>query len=252
MQIELLGTGGYHPSEKRHTACLLLPELGLVLDAGSSSFRLPRRTRTRELDLFLTHAHLDHIMGLTFLLVPMINRLWDRVTVYATAETLEAVRKHLYAPRIFPVDPCFDSQVIADQGESTLAGGAVIRWQSLAGHPGGSMAYRVEQPRPGGGVASLAYVTDTSSDGSYLDFIRGVDLLIHECYFEDGREELAERTGHSCSSQVARVAAAAQVGRLIVTHLDPYNTVDDPVGLTGMRALFPHVEVAFDGMTVSC
>ena len=27
MRLQLLGTGGYHPNERRHTACLLVPEL---------------------------------------------------------------------------------------------------------------------------------------------------------------------------------------------------------------------------------
>ena len=60
MKIVLLGTGGYHPNERRHTACVMLPELGLIFDAGSSFFRVPARLRTRDLDIFLTHAHLDH------------------------------------------------------------------------------------------------------------------------------------------------------------------------------------------------
>ena len=40
MKILLLGTAGYHPSETRHTACVMLPEAGIVLDAGTGFFRV--------------------------------------------------------------------------------------------------------------------------------------------------------------------------------------------------------------------
>lgn len=41
MRLKLLGTGGYHPNEIRHTPCLLLPEQGIAFDAGTAAFRLP-------------------------------------------------------------------------------------------------------------------------------------------------------------------------------------------------------------------
>ena len=39
MRLVLLGTTGYHPNERRHTPCLLLPECGVMLDAGTGVFR---------------------------------------------------------------------------------------------------------------------------------------------------------------------------------------------------------------------
>ncbi len=51
MQVVLLGTGGYHPSELRHTACVMLPELGIVFDAGTSFFRVRELLCTSNLDV---------------------------------------------------------------------------------------------------------------------------------------------------------------------------------------------------------
>ena len=48
MKLHCLGTGGYHPSEHRHTACYYLPELQLVLDAGTGMFRLPNQLKTQQ------------------------------------------------------------------------------------------------------------------------------------------------------------------------------------------------------------
>src|SRR6476661_7019213 len=118
MQVRMLGTGGYHPNSRRHTACVAIPELGLVFDCGSSAFRLQREISTSELDIVLTHAHLDHICGLTYLLVPMMTKQWHAVRVHATADVLAAVKTHLFSQPVFPVLPTFDFRELT--GESTL------------------------------------------------------------------------------------------------------------------------------------
>ena len=55
MRLIFLGTGGYHPSERRHTASVLLPDIGVALDAGTGFFRVQGRLNTPTLDVFLTH-----------------------------------------------------------------------------------------------------------------------------------------------------------------------------------------------------
>jgi ribonuclease BN (tRNA processing enzyme) len=249
VKIILLGTGGYHPSEQRHTACLLVPEWGLMFDAGTATFRVAPRLATRELDIFLTHAHLDHIVGLTYLLAPLVLKEVDAVRVHAAPAVLEAVRTHLFADPVFPVLPEFDFQPL--EGSSfPLRDGVVIRWQPLASHPGASMAYRVDWAREDGSPGSMAYVTDTTVDGSYGEFIRGVDLLIHECYFADDASGWAAKTGHSHTGQVLSLAREAGVKKLVLTHVDPRQTCDDPVSLATFRHLFPNTVIATDGMEI--
>lgn len=249
MRIELLGTGGYHPNERRQTACLLLPELGIAFDAGTAAFRIAPRARTDHLDVFLTHAHLDHVAGLTFLLVPSITGQFQRITLHAAPAALAAVRDHLFHPALFPVPPFFEMVELPPCGRREIAG-ASLAWQELQGHPGRSMAYRLTRTLPEGGARSLAYVTDTLVDGSYTDFVRGVDLLIHECYFPETKAGIAGRTGHSHAREVAELARDAQPGRMLLVHLDPYDASDDPVGLPCMRAVYANVDIAEDGMVV--
>ena len=96
----------------------------------------------------------------------------------------------------------------------------------------------------------MAYVTDTTADprADYVEKIRGVDLLLHECYYPDGKRGLAEKTGHSSTTSVARVAQAAAVGRLVLIHINPQRTEDDPIGLDVARAIFPKTEIGEDWM----
>jgi len=247
MKIELLGTGGYFANSRRQTACLLLPEWGIAFDAGSALYRLPERCSNTDLHLFLTHPHLDHIVGLPFLLMPKLTGHFSDITVHANAETLQAVAEHLFAEALFPVEMPFAREAIGSAGSMEVRSGLTVSWQSLPSHPGGSMAYRVDADSPDE-HCSLAYVTDTSVDGTYTDFIANVDLLLHECYFDDARANLAVRTGHSHASEVAHLAADVNAGQLVVMHVDPTLDVEDPIGLPGMRAIFPDTEIGRDGM----
>ncbi|QDT53992.1 Ribonuclease BN [Caulifigura coniformis] len=246
MRVVLLGTGGYHPSEERHTACIMLPEAGLVLDAGTGAFRIPQHLATRELDVFLSHAHLDHVVGLTYLLAPLALKQLDAVRVHATDVVLKALREHLFSAPLFPVMPAFDLRPLT--GSSVELAGLRVRWQVLAGHPGSSMAYRIESTA--GPAKSLAYVTDTVADGTYREFVRDADVLIHECYFPDALEEWAVKTGHSTTSKVLELARAANVGRLVLVHVDPRSSGPDPLGLAGVQQVFTRVEVARDGLEI--
>ena len=200
LKLHLLGTTGYHPNARRHTACLMLPEQGIVLDAGTGMFRVRERLCTPTLDIFLTHVHLDHVVGLTFLFDVLHEKNVTRVTVHGEAEKLAAIEEHLLSPLLFPVGlPC-EYKPLA--GPVAIADGGRLTHFPLA-HRGGSVGFRLDWPGH-----SMAYVTDTtaSEDAAYVDSIRGVDLLVHECYFGDDQAAQAETTGHSTTSQVARVA----------------------------------------------
>jgi ribonuclease BN (tRNA processing enzyme) len=244
MKLVLLGTTGYHPNDRRQTACMMLPEVGVVLDAGTGMYRVREHLATGLLDIFLTHAHLDHVVGLTFLLEALHGRAMHRVTVHGQAEKLAAVREHLYHQALFPVAPQFEFRSIEEN--TPLPGAGNLTWFPLK-HPGGSIGLRLDWPG-----RSLAYVTDTTArlDAEYIEHIRGVDVLLHECYFPDGNEAFAEKTGHSCTTPVAQVAKAAGVGRLVLVHVAPHSTADDPIGLDVARAIFPATEIAEDNMEI--
>src|SRR5689334_13759597 len=107
MRILLLGTTGYHPNNRRHTACFMLPEIGVVLDAGTGMFRVRDHLQTKTLDIFLSHVHLDHAIGLTYLFDIIYGKDMERVTVHGEPHKLTAVTEHLLSKELFPVGlPC--------------------------------------------------------------------------------------------------------------------------------------------------
>ncbi len=242
MKLVLLGTTGYHPNEQRHTPCMLLPECGVMFDAGTAMFRAARFLATPTLDIFLTHAHLDHIIGLTYLFSVVREHPLDRVRVFGEPEKLAAIQEHLFSEHIFPVLPPMTFCPLEPNSPVELADGGQLSHFPLK-HVGGTLGFRIDWAD-----RSMAYVTDTTAHvaADYVERIRGVDLLVHECYFPDGQEEWAAKTGHSCTTPVAQVARAADVGRLVIVHVDPVAAESDPIGLDVARKTFPRTELGCD------
>ncbi len=238
MRVEFLGTGGFHPNERRHTACIMLPEVGVIFDAGTSFFRVPERLSTSDLQIFLSHAHLDHICGLPYLLPSLLKGDVQSARLYATAATLTAVEKHLLHESLFPIRPGYQFTELATEVE--IPDDGILTHVPLQ-HPGGSTGFKIVWPE-----RSLAYITDTTVDGSYHEFVRGVDLLIHECYLPDRQAEWADTTGHSHTTVVAELARDAGVGQLMLVHIDPSFLQDDPVDLATARSIFPATHLAED------
>ncbi len=248
MKLQLLGTGGYHPSDTRHTACLLLPESGVAFDAGTGAYRLGRFLKTDELTFFLTHAHLDHIVGLTYLYTILHERPLKRVLVRGEEDKLDAVRRRLFSSELFPSMPPLEFKVLAKEEIVTLADGGRLSHFPLE-HPGGTIGYRVDWPAENGASAkSMAYVTDTTAsfDSPYVDKIHGVDLLVHECYLPDEYAESAKQYGHSFTTAVAELARAAQVKRLVLTHIHPLESAEKPLDLAPAQRIFTNVSLGAD------
>ncbi|MDX1969232.1 MAG: MBL fold metallo-hydrolase [Planctomycetaceae bacterium] len=238
MKIQFLGTGGFHPTERRHTAGVLLPEIGVAFDAGTSAFRLAPRLKSPNLFLFLSHAHLDHICGLTYLLVPLIQKSIQTCVIHTTAEVIAASEEHMLKPPIFPIRPRLDFVEIPEKVEIPAG---VVRWHPLH-HPGGAIGFRLDLHNG----KSIAYMSDTNANDDSIEFLRGVQVLIHECTYPDSQKQWCDITGHSHTTQVAKLARAANVGRLILTHIDPYVEGDDPVVLPDATAIFPNTALAED------
>jgi len=223
MIIKCFGTAGYHPSEDRHTSCYYIPELSLLLDAGTGIFRLTAEllAEPREsVDIWLSHAHLDHVVGLTFLLDTMAVTTLKRVRVFGEAAKLQAIRERIYHDLIFPVEPAMEFIELPDSSSPFLVSGQsdyVVQWLPLE-HPGGAVGYVIEYAGK-----RLAYITDTTAypNSSYIPALCDLDLLMHECNFGDQHEALAKKTGHSWQSAVMGLVEECRPRQTQLIHLNP-------------------------------
>lgn len=251
MQLHCLGTAGYHPNESRHTSCYFLPQSGIVLDAGSGLFRLPGLIQTDTLDIVLSHCHLDHVFGLTFLLDILFQRPVEEVRIWGKWEKIDAVKNHLFHDALFPV-PLNAQWHPIDECKELQISDARVTWLEQE-HPGGSVGYRLDWDQTGSDDAkSMLYLTDTVGelDEASTQWAHGADLMFHECNFRNDRKELAEKTGHAYGARVGEVAKRAAPKRLLIGHLNPLD--DEPeIAEREVGAVFSgEILLAEDGLVV--
>lgn len=241
VKLHFLGTTGYHANDSRQTACLMLPEIGVILDAGTGMYRARDLIQTSELHIFLTHAHLDHVIGLTFLFDILVEREDVDVHVYMAEDKISSVMDHLFHKDLFPAQPNFKVFPFDDKPVKLLDGSTLSTIPLV--HPGGSLGFRLDWPD-----RSLAYITDTvaSEDAAYTDAITGVDTLIHECYFADGWEEKGTLTGHSCLTPVAQVARKSKAKQVYLVHINPLDEKAEMIDLKSVETICSTMQIAND------
>ncbi|MFH1328527.1 MAG: ribonuclease Z [Candidatus Bathyarchaeota archaeon] len=116
-----------------------------------------------------------------------------------------------------------------------LAGDKIIEPREVAdpSRPGVKIVYSGDT-RPCDGVARLA---------------RSVDLLIHDCTFDNDLADRAESDLHSTPKQAATVAKNAEVKKLVLTHISA-RYKDSSILLRQAKKVFKRVYVAEDFMKI--
>jgi ribonuclease BN (tRNA processing enzyme) len=246
VRAKLLGSGGWLPTGRRETACLFLRDDGhaLVLDAGTGLRRLVTDPSlldgVERVSVVLTHFHLDHVAGLAS--APALAE--REVDVWAPARLLghgsaRSLLERLLGPPFLAGRPELLQSWLPDVrelGPAQQIGSFEVATRVQPQHPGSSVAIRVDD--------TLALCTDTAYDAENVQFARGVGVLLHEAFHRG--EETDDQT-HSAAGEAARVAAAAEVERLVLVHVKPTETDDDAL-LDGARTAFPAAVVATDGL----
>ena len=251
MRVRLLGTGAA-ANEARHQACLLV-EWGegsnasrILLDAGSG-MDIVRLLIAADCDpaavsdIFVSHQHFDHVGGLEPLLLWTFLRARGRppgheTRVYAEPRILIQIEQ-LFGAVDTAVPRVFGDKLrwveAADGKRLDLAKGATLTMFLVDHEPpgGGAMGCLIERD----GIR-LAYSGDTRPTNRLIEAASGADLLVHEAGGLDAQGAEIHRYGHSTAGDAGRVAAAAGVGRLILTHL-PANGLEEPM-LAEARAAF--------------
>lgn len=242
MKIKFLGTSGYMPTEHRHTNCIILPEEGIVLDAGTAFFRVKNNLQTKKLNILLSHYHPDHIHGLTFMLGLFYDFRKLNVNIYGP-EGIKDLEKRLGFPIKFKDHPF---NINLKKIEKKFILDDIIVKTKFFSHLGVSVGYRLEECDK-----VLCYITDLIASDDEVSFVKNADLLIHECYFGKSQKEFAKKTYHSYTMQVARIAKKADVKRLALHHLNPL--IEEPELLSYVdecKEIFQNTILPFDNQEV--
>ena len=238
MEAWLLGSGGWIPTDRRETTCVLVRAgaRALVVDLGTGARRLVTEPEllagVDQVDVVLSHVHPDHVCGLAYLpALPVRATVWaPGAWLYDTPST-ELLAGFL-APPMSPFSPDHLPRIRELEAGETEVGGFALTTRAQPRHRATTVGFRIGD--------SLAVVTDTAYDEGTEELARGVDHLLHDAW-SDGEE-----SGHSSGSDAGRVAAAAQVRRLTLIHLSPLLASHDEV-LAQARREFPAARLGEDG-----
>jgi ribonuclease Z len=96
-------------------------------------------------------------------------------------------------------------------------------------------------PRPG---ACLAHVGDAGRTGNLRAAVHGADMLVIEATYLRREADMARRFDHLTAAQAARLARAADVHRLVLTHVS--RRYREAEILDEARSIFPETVVARD------
>lgn len=218
MKVKFLGTAGYFPTEYRNTNCVMLPEEGIVFDAGTAFFRVKDNVETKKLDILLSHYHPDHIDGLTFML-GLFKKSNLNVNIYGPGGIENLEEKLHFNIKLkfkdYPTKAGFKVNLKKIKKRFRL-GNVVIKTKLFPHSLEVSAGYRVEKKDK-----VLCYLTDLVASDEEIDFIKDANLLIHECYFDKSKKEDAKESFHSYTAQVAGIAKKANVKCLALYHVDP-------------------------------
>jgi ribonuclease Z len=300
-EVVFLGTAAGVPSVDRGLPALIVlhGQHRFLVDCGEGTQRQLLRSGLglRRLDcVLLTHAHLDHLLGLGGLVATLaLLEAGHSLTVYGGAAVLRAVRSlltevvwpggrpefevrsvaiepgtiieddHLRV-RAFPVTHrgadsfgfAFEEKsrprMLPDRLAALDVPAGPERRRLLQGEevvlPGGRRVAPDQvlgPPRPG---SRLIVVGDAARADELLEVARDADALIVEATFLERDAGKAAQRGHLTAAQGARLARAANVRALYLTHLS--SRYEQAEIEAEARAIFPEAAVArdFDRITV--
>lgn len=227
-RLIFLGTSAALPQLTRaNTALALLDDeaaSGVLIDCGGDPYRVQLAAGLSPdtiADLFITHAHIDHIGGLPSLIESL--RLGGRsrpLRVLAIPPVLAVARKLVaaYAFELKLDDWGFEVafQKIQPAEELTLAG-----WPARVvpmDHSVPSAGVRLSLP---GG--DLAYTCDTQPTPNITVLGQGARLLVTECTYLQADTAAARISKHLTAVEAGQAAAECGVQQLALVHLGPWS-----------------------------
>lgn len=211
-----------------HTPPSLLLGERILFDAGSLTHALDLKDQLKLSDIFVTHAHLDHVTGIPFLAENLaLAQKRVPVRILSIPPVIQAIKRHLLNGMIWP-----DFSTIPDAHhpilrliELKINHPVSIRGYAITpvevNHSVPAAGYLVEGSRK----RSFFYTGDTGPSGDLWGRIgeKLIHCLIIEVSFPNRMEAIAIETGHLTPRLLKRELSRMRCmpKKIMVTHLKP-------------------------------
>ncbi len=213
----------------------------LIIDSGSGIRKLGHELindpNVREIYLYLTHAHWDHLMGFPFFRPAYLERY--KIYVKGGPRAKRSLRNYLRHQMEAPYFPVrFDAMkanfhFTEGDPQMRIIGSAEVVPIRL-NHPNGSYGIKIMEEGK-----SFVFFTDHELDfvhegradtAHYISFCKGADLLLHDAQYTDEEYRLTRGWGHSTFDSATDFSIKAEVSRFGIFHHDPDHT-DEQIDL---------------------
>lgn len=224
MKLRVLGCSGGIGGSMRTTSLLL--DHDVLIDAGTGVGDLDLQEMAAIEHIFVTHSHLDHIACIPLLLDSVGFTRNQPLTVYATNETLDILKQHIFNWEIWPdfsvipnaLRPVMRFQAIT-VGEAIVLNGRSIT-PVPANHTVPAVGYHLDS-----GCASLVFSGDTTTNAAlwpYINAIENLRYLIIETAFSNSDQDVAILSKHLCPNLLGEeLSKLTRDVELFITHLKP-------------------------------
>jgi len=247
MKLTVLGCSGSVPGPESPSSGYLIEADGfrLVLDLGHGTFgALQRHIAPADVDaIVVSHMHADHCIDLTAYIVSLRyggagHRLKapDRPIPLIGPEGLQHRLNTAYDPMARQLGLhelfAFAAPIGGELGPFGISFAPM-------NHPTPTHAVRLTH-----GGSTFVFSADTGESSELVDLARGADVLMCEASF--GPDEEYVPNLHLTGRQAGEHAAKAGVGKMIVTHIPPWNSPEVQVD-GAMTAFDGPIELATPG-----
>lgn len=224
MKLRVLGCGGGIGGGAQTTAMLLDDDV--LIDAGTGVGRLNFSDLIKIDHIFVTHAHLDHVAFIPFLVDTVGSMRTKPLTIHAIQATLDVLQAHLFNWQIWPDFtkipdhnlPYMRYEALSLGHTSDLNGRKITPLP--ANHVVPAVGYQLDS-----GCASLVFTGDTTTNDALwtaVNKIENLKYLIIESAFGNQKRDIAMRSKHLCPSLLAEeLGKLEQTAEIFITHLKP-------------------------------
>lgn len=219
MRLTVVGCSGSLPGPGGPASSYLLEhdDVRILLDLGNGALgSLQRFADPSAIDaVVVSHLHADHCLDMC---AYVVHRRYapggprPPVPVYGPADIAQRLTT-AYGP---PQGGLADVFTFRDLGVERLEIGPFTLTTARTNHPVETYAVRAEADG-----RALTYSADTGECPALADLARGSDLLLCEATLAEGDD--APPDLHLTGREAAEHAARADVARLVLTHIPPWN-----------------------------
>lgn len=219
MKIVFLGTSGWYDTLTGNTVCILIetPQAIILLDAGNGLQKADKYFAAgKPVHLFLSHLHLDHIIGLH-----LLNKfnLPQGLTIHCRKGVLGYLNAVIAPPYSLAFSALPYPIELNELGDDVLNINDFIVETAPMQHSVPTIGFRFVIDGK-----KIVYCPDTGYCQSAVDLAQNADFLIAECAFRPGEE--SEGWPHLNPESAARLARNARAERLALVHFDAFRYPD--------------------------